>query len=695
MINELFSLSNTMKNMEIQTDSWHREFKPIPNIKPNAPCVRIVFLDQHISFLEEIDSEMGKKLRKYGNNQGTFPAMNLAPLYRIVDEEKKKKLGRLYQSKGDGLKLDEIKSWCADLDNNWDNKKFANKYKNCMKEIPKKMEQMLQGNAAYEPVLKLIQEIDYFGDPKILHRELEKKVFEMLEQHENVILALHILFYEGKMNKSAADDYGSLSVILDSEVLEEEGNSSAGISFMRGLNKALLSAEKNKQDSVEMSEIDAFGEKFAPSEEPMPMVKLAGGFEVSLRTMFKGQPCQKRYDRIGNATFPIGSKMRMQLKDALTWLASEEQKDKTWVGTDKNEILFAYPSQLQPLPVSFTRQFGLSRNKQNVKARFETESSDFVEYITKTKKSDPENYPRNIQIFILRKLDKARTKVVYTRCTSPDEIIMCNDEWQKSADNIPNLRIGKLTVPFPLHIFEIMNWSWKQDGTLVTDKLKKIPAYHGMELLFGVEKNVLAEDLHFLITNTTNMAIYAGKKMNLTTASDMKDPFKIKDTLVLFGMLLYWLGIRKEKYMNEYPYLIGQLLKVSDSLHELYCYEVRDKQIPPQLVGNSLYIAATEMPAAALAQLANRVMPYVAWATKNKEQKIVITKKNKDGEKVEYKGPSAGYLLYLYEQIATKLANIMNPQTRFNDMEKAQMFIGYLANFPKKDQDNKGGTDNE
>ena len=34
----------------------------------------------------------------------------------------------------------------------------------------------------------------------------------------------------------------------------------------------------------------------------------------------------------------------------------------------------------------------------------------------------------------------------------------------------------------------------------------------------------------------------------------------------------------------------------------------------------------------------------------------------------------------------TKLENNWNTQTRFNDEEKAQLFIGYLAAFSKKEQ---------
>ena len=140
--------------------------------------------------------------------------------------------------------------------------------------------------------------------------------------------------------------------------------------------------------------------------------------------------------------------------------------------------------------------------------------------------------------------------------------------------------------------------------------------------------------------------------------------------------------------MNEYPYLLGQILKVSDSLHELYCCEVRNGQIPPQLVGSSLYVAASEMPAQTLAQLANRMIPYITWAKANGEACIKRKLKNRQNEEIEYFGPPAGYLLYVYEQIADALISVLKDKQRFNDYEKAQMFIGYLAAFPKKEKVN-------
>ena len=110
------------------------------------------------------------------------------------------------------------------------------------------------------------------------------------------------------------------------------------------LNKKLIEADEKVKNSGEKDgSTDAFGEMFVPLEKPMPTVKLAAGFEVSLRTMFRGQPCQSRYGRIENATYPISKEMRFKLQAALAWVSAEERKEITWISIDKDEALFAYP----------------------------------------------------------------------------------------------------------------------------------------------------------------------------------------------------------------------------------------------------------------------------------------------------------------------------------------------------------------
>ena len=136
MINELYSLSRAMEKAGVQAQNWHREYKPIANIEKNKPCVRILISDGKVIGLTNVGKEIGAALRKFGSNQGSYPCMNLASLYRITDDAIIKELSILRPEDLNPAKIDEIKSWCQE--NNWGSK-FQRKYKVSMENIPAKL----------------------------------------------------------------------------------------------------------------------------------------------------------------------------------------------------------------------------------------------------------------------------------------------------------------------------------------------------------------------------------------------------------------------------------------------------------------------------------------------------------------------------------------------------------------------------
>lgn len=695
MINELHQLSLAIKNANIEMKSWHRKYGEIPNISPQMPLYRVVLNQNRVLLVDSVSQEKKSHIRKFGNNQGSFPHMNLASLFLLDEKEQIDKLKKIKSIKAEEINLADIKELC--IQNNWESKNFKKKYKNCFETIPSELEKMLN-NAPFAPLNKLIEAAFPFKNSDHFHAALTEKAFEMIEAKKDVEVALNLLFYAKERkntdsaNQEATSDYGRLSIILDSSELEDMGYSTIGSDFTNGLNHALLSAEKNSQISSE--EFDAFGKSYSKTTDPMPMINLAAGFSLSLRTMFKGQPNQYRYGKIENDTFPISIAKRNEIKDAFEYLSSKPLQNKTWIitGKDKDnkpdEVLFIYPNHFHNEIPGLINPFAQTNFEEADQSDFEAQAKFFIEYITETKEFDPEEYPDNIQIFMIKKLDKARSKVIYSRISSPDEIIRQSDIWQKAAKNLPIFYSGTAKIPFPIGISETMNRIWKQNGELSSDKFKPVKSYHGLEMLFGLTKKELEFDLQVLLRNCQKLAVYAGNYFNRYDHPDtQKNIFKIKSTIVLIGMLLFWLDQRKEKYMNEYPYLLGQLLKASDNLHELYCYRVRDGNIPPQLAGGSLYMSAAEFPSQAISQLAQRMMPYLNWAKTHQNERIEKTRRNPDGTESAYIGPSAGYYLHQYQNIANKLAQVISDKTRFSDFEKAGLFLGYLASFPKTSKD--------
>jgi len=140
MLNELYSLSATLESKGISTKEWHREYKPLPKVTAKAPCIRIwLARDGSICGIESISAELAQSLRKFGNNQGTFPAFNVVPLYRITDEKQLSELERIEKETAT-LDLDKVKSWC--VNDNW-KESIVKKVDRSLKNIPQSLSDLI------------------------------------------------------------------------------------------------------------------------------------------------------------------------------------------------------------------------------------------------------------------------------------------------------------------------------------------------------------------------------------------------------------------------------------------------------------------------------------------------------------------------------------------------------------------------
>jgi hypothetical protein len=365
--------------------------------------------------------------------------------------------------------------------------------------------------------------------------------------------------------------------------------------------------------------------------------------------------------------------MRKKLQSALEWLGDKKQEDFTWTNIDAKEILFAYPSQLPQAPISFTR---VIKRPKNEGGAFRKHAEKFISEIKYGREKGTDSCAEYIQIFILRKIDKAKTKIVYTRQTDAKELEICSELWISGCENnVPAFRFGAIRAPFLDKVADILNCIWKQDGTNASSKFKSVQKYHGIELFFNHEEPVVRRDLHILVQAGEQLGTFLGK-LNIEDVQ-AKLWYEIKDMIALMGLLLYQLNVRKETYMESIPYLYGQLLKISDELHTLYCNVERKGSLPAQLAGGSLFRAAVDAPMRTFNLLGQRMAPYIIWAKSYRTKKIMET---------GVESWRAGWLLGLYEMIADQLKKAWVSTVHFDDEEKAQLFIGYLASLPKKER---------
>lgn len=672
LINELSSLSRALEQAGIVPSQSYRNYIPLPNVSTKDPCIRIWVKGGQVVDFEAIDREQALQLRKFGSNQASFPAFNIISLYRITDESEKKWVAQCIK-KPDTIDVLRLRTLCRE--NAWEPHQNS-RIKNCFSKTPKKMLELLDcaGIPKENLLYVLAAECAPFANAQVLHESLTRAVFAKLEKKQDVDLALLILFQLGDASKPCNKDTRNISVYFDTDDYDTYGMYAASREFTAFLNAAFLRAERILMSGAS-EQADAFGEIYMPPNAPMPRVKLAAGFEPALYTMFKDQPCQNRYHNFDDKrdSYPLSAQHRVQFQAALNWLGGDaKNKGVTWLNTGKGEAVFAYPSSLPEAPLPYVQFFGQIDHSETFK---EISGSLLAAY----NGIPPKDRPESVQVFVLKKIDKGRTKILYSQSASADALMHAAENWDMACNDLPGIAAMKPSTPFPVDVAAIVNQVWRQNGESST--VSAMHPYDGIELfLRQAQHRLLLHELHILVQHGMPLFIHAGSLLH--SGRKCSRVAQLEQILSVLSMLLFFSGNRKDDYMESTPYLMGQLLKASDELHALYCKVVRNNQIPPQLVGSALFVAASETPDRALSQLSARMRPYLSWAKQYRT-------KNEDSSGL------AGWYLKVFESIADKFTAEFSIPTRWNDAQKAQLFIGYLASFPHQEKQNESNANHQ
>jgi hypothetical protein len=690
MLNELYHLSVVLKGV-VPTPDEHDKLRNLPSVSEKKPCYRIsISPDGSISDIESMRKENAVCLRKWEPSNGnSFPGFNIQPLYRLADEDKKKRLKKWREGK-EPVDLTPLKEWCAEEKaKNWD-AKSDKKMDKCLGTIPRELQEKCADIPKDFYALKnLFERIINLGNGRSVKffQALESYIWRSLEKDGRDLSLLSVLIHEGSSDKKPENDRGTVSVFLDVPDWNEYPVTHE--KTIQYINDCLLKSHNTR--STKTGKEDAFGLGSCGDKDKLPDVILPVIGKVILRAMSSESPCQYRYGTVDAGSFRIGTDSRKRAKGALKWLGSDDRKGKTWGWAGGKELIFAYPEILPEVPPKLAALFGASKSDDS-EARFENYAKDVVDCLKglSTSLKDVQ-----LQVFSLRKMDTARTKVLFHRNYSAQRLADAAKEWQQGCSNIPDIRIrswgeekGKTVVadpvtPFPLQIAECLNLVWKMEGSVKSDKkpVKKgnstpypfqaIPKTAGIELMLD-EVAVQRQAPHLLtvtLQNGKGLFLSLGNSLHRDEVIKLDGFNKHKQLMpAIMGLLLWKLGIRKEIYMNNSPYLVGRMLKLADELHAVYCKEVRKNNLPPQLLGNALMVAALDSPTQALAQLALRIAPYLGWARTNSTDSAGLSR----------------YFLKEFGLVESKLRDKALP-TRLDDAARAQLLLGYISGSSQTD----------
>lgn len=420
---------------------------------------------------------------------------------------------------------------------------------------------------------------------------------------------------------------------------------------------------------------------------PQPTLPVLG--KVTLFSMSAEHPCQTRYGRIESDAFPVTKPTAAAMMNALVSITSQEREGKTWTAVPspadkKKGLLIAYLDGRPETDALFASFFGEAAAGDDplAEARFEEACASVVRAI--------EGIPAGtidaaVRVLVLSKADRGRTKVVLSEAYRPNEIRAAAERWREGARNVPSFDVyvpvekGKPAErraprpPFPAEVMRALNTVWLRGAKESADAPGCSLADVHRALLRG-DKAAAERLLGIAVRRFPALLVPVGAADHKNGKDGLSVPAR-RAALVavpVLGILLRTLERKKEDYMESAPYAIGRLLSLVDQLHALYCEKVREGSMPNQLLGNALMATALERPRTALDLLAQRILPYQAWARVSKGEKAGL----------------AHWFLNEIGGLSARLHEVGIPE-RTAELDRAEMLLGYLAKTEKKERSEK------
>lgn len=464
--------------------------------------------------------------------------------------------------------------------------------------------------------------------------------------------------------------------------------------------KATLISELSKRDNFKNSSLETdncqlSGEQQVIEKEKFPNPKLPNLGITYLYSNNDNIPCLTRYNMTSLQAFRVGKRVVNEINNALDFLTQVDREDKTWVkvpGSKDKELnlLIAYVEDEPEIDDDLAKLFGAAPSFEQDVIRFE----NLTEQVCRSLKEKTERNPNaRIKVIVINKVDDGRKQVVLSETYSINDLISGTTEWQDAFENYPNSeyhirvkqeeKVIKPFCPYPGQILNFMKkqWKWETKNGNRDLKFEKTPGVslkdiYDIFIPLANNQELCKRWLSKICQHTQDLIISIGHYNNRKKLSEINKNAIYDNCLAisLLSILLYKLNFYKEDYMHSVAFNIGRLMMLSDVLHREYCLNVNPPKngekrgkIPPQLIGNSIMSTAAEFPNRALDLLRERIRIYKAWAESvysNDSTKIAKWAVNKMGE------------------VTLEMSEQEIPES-FNEAERAQVLLGYLAKIEK------------
>lgn len=430
-------------------------------------------------------------------------------------------------------------------------------------------------------------------------------------------------------------------------------------------------------------------------------------------------PCLIRYKLDGSNAFTASKETVNSINDALAFLTKPRNENKTWKYIDSSNrkdpnLLLAYLEDDPQNKALLAEILDEPTDRDEQEDIFNQLCEQVLGDIGNVLRRNPRS---KINLIILEKLDKGRKQILYGNSLSVEQFEKNLRIWNDASQNYPPIKISvwdkkikkfedynSFNSIFPGKICNLLKIYYKLNKDKNTSRISlknekqqtsAISIYEVYRLYMPQNEKEEKDNLLFssVLERTfkkTNFMLSTIAQQNILSNFSVSFDSALQDafnSISFISILLWKLNIKKEKYMNDIPFNIGQFLKCADLLHKEYCVQVRNKgkkeRLPNQLIGNQLFPIATQNPNEALCRLGDRMRIYIAWAR---------TYEDPDPQKTKY----VNWILARYGEVSERIHACKKeiPEI-FNIAEKAQVLLGYLATIPyeKKSETDKNQQD--
>jgi hypothetical protein len=495
-------------------------------------------------------------------------------------------------------------------------------------------------------------------------------------------------------------------------LLFEAGGYDASIVDSRvsaAVSDALLAYDRSQDAKKSTGRCGLTGRKesLVTDKFPAPNVPLLG--ETYLFAKNSASKANERYGRSSTDSMPVGGSIANELAGVLRALTARNLEGKTWRSVPgeapkQADLLLAFVDGVLDAPLAdavasdadFDDTSSDEGSTADSIATFIVRATRVLEAVKA--KVEIDFRKTLVRFAILRKIDPANRKVVYSDSLTLGRLYDAAVEWEAGERNLPDW----LALPVPVkrsivvirppHVapLGIIAFSRRHflRGGIESSEVAGIPASEALPLFLESPKRpgdaAWRRDIRTVGTILTRRgALVSGAAHALRKGLDFVKPYDRYEALrtaTVLGVLLYKIGRTKEEYMMSAAFRLGQLLASLDVVHAGYCADVRGGDVPPSLLGNQVFATAQSSPTKALSVVAQRWKPYGAWADRARLKSHGSSSepaKSPESQRT-WDVRKAIRAAREVKSLADELSGQLN-DCRADDVYRAELLLGYLA----------------